>query len=187
MKRIIVLIGLAGLLSGCIGYNHNGQGWNVGPFRQDSPEESAAEEEYDPDDWIGPVTAPPGTRNARAVVSGLSATPIGPPAPGRQIPVVLRWQHDPSADGATEYRVYWSRQPGPAKWEGFQTIAVADFQAAGMQMTWLTSQGGTVRFVVTATRPEPTPAGFEESEPSNEVTTTIRAYPNPPRDAERIR
>lgn len=188
MKLSPILFLLVLLLPGCIGFNDGGRGWNVGPFRQEQPEAVVEEEPYDPDDWIGPVTPRPTTRSTRSSVSGLSATPIGPPPPGRQIPVVLRWQHDPTLDGATEYRVYWSRQPGPGKWEGFQTITVGDFQVAGRQFTWNTSQPGTVRFVATATRPSASVSGaIEESDPSNEVSTTIRGFPNPPRETERIR
>lgn len=186
MKRILALALLSIALAGCsVGYNNGRHGWNVGPFHQEQPEADVEDldADYDPDDWIGPVKPRPTARTTRAAVSGLTATPIGPPAPGRQMPVVLKWQHDPTLDGATEYRVYWSRQPGPDRWEGYQTVSVGDFQLSGRKFTWWTSQAGSVRFVATATRPSPeVPGADEESEPSNEVSTTVRAFPNRPTD-----
>lgn len=116
------------------------------------------------------TSAAPHTRAA-------SSIPVGPPAPGRTMSVPLVWDHNPIADQAREYWLYWSRATNA--WDARITIPTA----AGQSYRWTTAQPGWARFAVTSARPPNAAAGeteWSESDPSNELAVTVTGYPNRP-------
>lgn len=202
MKTLKFFVGLIALLfvlclvTGCKmprsiglpGYSsHNGFFW--GPFEQYPDGKPEKVEPYNPDDWIGPTVpaptnTPPPTPAIQSKPVGLrgdSPLPVGPPTPGRLMAIPLTWQHSPSLDGTTQYRVYHSRQTNG--WDGFETVQAGDFQTSGKRYLWQYRQGGTFRFAATALRPPDAESGetnLVESDPSNTITVRAKGFPDAP-------
>lgn len=134
---------------------------------------------FDVDENGVPIVFPPAPASSRSASLGLRdpLAAIGPPSPGRKVGLPLGWDHNPAADGTTEYRLYWGR--GPSGWDG----VISTPASSGQRYRWETSQAGPARFVVTAVRPPKTAEGEtdpQESDPSNELAVTVSGYPIPP-------
>lgn len=117
------------------------------------------------------------SRNSAAPAMRAGPVPVGPPAPGRTMAVPLEWNHNPLADQAREYWLYWARSTNA--WDARITLPTA----SGPAYRWTTSQAGFARFAVTAARPPNASLGekeWVESDPSNELDLIVSGFPNKP-------
>lgn len=165
-------------------------GWEVGPWQQypegRPPKVEEAPVGVEEEEDAERVLLLPRSGKSRSGPSTLTAetpAPIGPPGPGRFREVYLTWDHSPSADGTTEYRVYYSRQADTNKWDGFSTVSAELFHTTGRRFTFQYRSGGTIRFVATARRPPDETYGeteWVESDQSNMITVKTRGFPDNP-------